>query len=352
MPVLFLWPFSGCDCRCAMCDIWQDRSRQEISPEEVARWLDDWVALGVESVVLTGGEALLNRRLWEIVELVRARGIEVSLISSGLSLHRHAANIARHLSGVTFSLDGPPAVHDQVRGVPRASDLLRRSVAALADADPGFPMRGRCAVHRRNFRFLPETVRFARELGLRKVSFIAADVSSEAFNRPGGWDDPRQQDVGLSAAELPELLEQLDRLEEECGEEFAAGFISKPAETLRTKLHGHYSAHNGLGAYPRFPCNAPWKSAVIGPDGTVRPCFFHEPYGNLRDGSTLLQIVNSTEARAFRSELDMDTDPTCKRCVSRYALRHCACGMEHHPPGKVRGTAGTWGRSWVAAAPE
>jgi radical SAM protein with 4Fe4S-binding SPASM domain len=335
-----------------MCDIWKDRSRQEITPDEVANWLDEWKILGVQSIVLTGGEALLNRNIWKIVELVRDHHIEISLISSGLSMRRHAANIATHLSGVTFSLDGPPEVHDEVRGVRHASGLLRKSVDALSSEDPDFPMRGRCAVHRRNFRFLPETVRFAQELGLRKISFIAADVSSEAFNRPGGWGDDRQQDVGLSAADLPALLDELNRLERECAEEFTSGYISKPAHVLRTKLYGHYSGHNGVGAYPSFPCNAPWKSAVIESDGTVRPCFFHEPYGNLRDGSTLIELVNSAEARKFRSELDMATNPTCKRCVSRYALEHCSCGMEHHPPGKVRGTAGTWGRSWVAASPE
>ena len=48
-------------------------------------------------------------------------------------------------------------------------------------------------------------------------------------------------------------------------------------------------------AYNEFPykkCNAPWVSTVMEADGTVRPCFFHEAYGNIKSG-TLESIINS-----------------------------------------------------------
>jgi MoaA/NifB/PqqE/SkfB family radical SAM enzyme len=61
-------------------------------------------------------------------------------------------------------------------------------------------------------------------------------------------------------------------------------------------------------------CNAPWVSAVIEVDGTVRPCFFHQKIGNL-DGKTLDQVINGEEARRFRASLDVETNPICQRCV-------------------------------------
>jgi MoaA/NifB/PqqE/SkfB family radical SAM enzyme len=43
---------------------------------------------------------------------------------------------------------------------------------------------------------------------------------------------------------------------------------------------------------PEAPrCNAPWVSAVLETDGTVRPCFFHEPIGNAREES-LAAVIN------------------------------------------------------------
>jgi radical SAM protein with 4Fe4S-binding SPASM domain len=61
-------------------------------------------------------------------------------------------------------------------------------------------------------------------------------------------------------------------------------------------------------------CNAPWVTAVIETDGTVRPCFFHPPIGNLHEQS-LDSIVNGKVARDFRGGLDIPSNPICNRCV-------------------------------------
>ena len=61
-------------------------------------------------------------------------------------------------------------------------------------------------------------------------------------------------------------------------------------------------------------CNAPWVSAVVEADGTVRPCFFHRALGNIFE-QPLIDIVNGPEAVRFRRELDMARNPICRRCV-------------------------------------
>jgi Fe-coproporphyrin III synthase len=55
-------------------------------------------------------------------------------------------------------------------------------------------------------------------------------------------------------------------------------------------------------------------STVIEADGTVRPCFFHAPVGNIRNDS-LEKILNSKQSIRFRKELDMDSNSTCVKCV-------------------------------------
>jgi Fe-coproporphyrin III synthase len=63
---------------------------------------------------------------------------------------------------------------------------------------------------------------------------------------------------------------------------------------------------------PRY--NAPWASAVVESDGTVRPCFFHKPLGNIGDDS-LREVLNSPRAVRFRSTLNIARNPICRRCV-------------------------------------
>jgi radical SAM protein with 4Fe4S-binding SPASM domain len=61
-------------------------------------------------------------------------------------------------------------------------------------------------------------------------------------------------------------------------------------------------------------CNAPWVSAVVEADGTVRPCFFHAALGNIHERA-FGAILNAPESIAFRQELDVTTNPICRKCV-------------------------------------
>ena len=60
-------------------------------------------------------------------------------------------------------------------------------------------------------------------------------------------------------------------------------------------------------------CNAPWVSVVVEANGAVRPCFFHEPVGNIRE-APLASIVGAN-LRRFREALDVAANPVCVRCV-------------------------------------
>lgn len=323
LPILILYPHSRCNCRCVMCDIWKVKDREEIAPEEVEEWLPELRSLGVERVVLSGGEALLHSRLWDLCRPLREAGIGITVISTGLLLTRDAEELVRYVDDVVVSLDGPPEVHDRIRRIPGGFEKLARGVAAVRDADPGSRVRltARCTVQRMNFRHLRKTVDAARELGLDRISFLAADVSSEAFNRPGGWEPERVSEVALAADDLPVLERELDALEEEHDAAFVEGFIAESPEKLRRRLHRYFAALLGRGDFAPNDCNAPWVSSVVESDGTVRPCFFQPPLGNLREEGSLEAVLNAPEAVAWRRGLDPHRDEICRTCVCSLNLR-------------------------------
>ena len=125
LPILILYPHSRCNCRCTMCDIWRNTTRAEMAVEDVLRWVGEWEALGVERIVLSGGEALMHSRLWEICDGLNRVGIGVTLLSTGLLLRRHAREVARYSDDVVVSLDGPRDVHDAIRRTQRARWVRR-----------------------------------------------------------------------------------------------------------------------------------------------------------------------------------------------------------------------------------
>jgi MoaA/NifB/PqqE/SkfB family radical SAM enzyme len=153
----------------------------------------------------------------------------------------------------------------------------------------------------------------AKSLGLDGISFLAADLTSEAFNRAIPWSDARQAQIALTREEVDALDVEIEALIAEFPAELEARYIAESREKLR-RIVRHFRAHLGLGQ-PESPCcNAPWVSAVIETDGAVRPCFFHKPIGRLQDAS-LMQILNSEQALFFRAGLDIAKNPVCNRCV-------------------------------------
>jgi MoaA/NifB/PqqE/SkfB family radical SAM enzyme len=150
-------------------------------------------------------------------------------------------------------------------------------------------------------------------MGIDQVSFLPADVSSHAFNRQMAWETPRQNEILLSERELPELKAIIKRIIDEYENDFDNRFIAESPEKIMDIYH-YYAAFYGLNPFPYKKCNAPWVSTVIEADGNVRPCFFHDVIGNIRD-SSLANILNSDEVISFRKTLDMSTNSICVKCV-------------------------------------
>jgi radical SAM protein with 4Fe4S-binding SPASM domain len=311
LPVLVINPHSLCNCRCAMCDIWKRTTPDDIGPRLFDDQLEDIESLGVEWVVFSGGEPLLHGDVFRKASELRRRGIRVTLLSSGLLLSRHSRQIADCFDDLIVSLDGPPAIHDRIRGVTRAFDLMASGIGRIHSARPEFPVSARCTVQRANCAHLMDTVDAGRAMGLVSVSFLAADMHSTAFNRHALPVIDGLNLVALTRADLPDLNAEIDALIESG---LAGGFVAESPEKLR-RIARHFRCAL-KGEMPGAPrCNAPWTSAVVEADGAVRPCFFQPAFGRIAEGSTLNTILNGEQARAFRESLNVETDPICRKCV-------------------------------------
>lgn len=310
MPVVVIALHEGCNCRCVMCDIWKIREPQELDFETLERLLDSFETLGVEWVALTGGEPQRHSHFAEFTTALRAHGIRVTMLTAGVLLEADAKLVAGAVDDVIVSLDGPPEVHDRIRRIPSAFTKLESGIRALRAIRPSMRIGARCTVQQANHDALCPTVECGRAMGLNSISFLAADVTSYAFNRPLAWAPSRQNVVALNE-------HQIDRLQQEIEGVIAVhgvdGFVAESPDKLR-RIVLHFRAHLGQVPAKAPRCNAPWLSAVIEAGGDVRPCFFHDRIGSIRE-KTFAETINSPEARRFRSELNIATNPTCQRCV-------------------------------------
>lgn len=321
LPVLVLLPHNRCNCRCVMCDIWRIRQVREISPSDLECHRASLHTLQVRWVVLSGGEPLMHSDLGALGRFFHEEGIRVTLLTAGLVLERYARVVAENVDDIIVSLDGPPEVHDSIRGIPRAFERLGRGIEAVRKIQPGLPISARCTIQKGNHLHLQTTLQAARRLGVDSISFLGADVNSSAFNRPDGWTSDRQAAVALDPNEVEELSREIGGLLENQTQAIESGFVVEGAEKLR-RIEQYFRAQLGQVEAVAPRCNAPWVSAVIEADGSVRPCFFHPPLGTIREGS-LDSILNSQQAVDFRASLNVPTNPVCRRCT-------CSLNLNSH----------------------
>jgi len=306
-----------------MCDIWKDnKNLKQLTEKDIDSLLVGLKKLGTRQVLMSGGEALLNPNFFRFCEILRKKNIKVSLLSTGLTLKKNAESLIEWVNDIIVSLDGDEQAHNSIRNIPDAYEKLSEGVEEIKKKKPSFKITGRTVIHRLNFRRWPRIISSAKDIGLDQISFLPADVSSHAFNREVLWSDQRQHEILPAQNELPLLHQIIEDLIASHNDDIIDHFIAEDPEKLR-RIYSYYAAFYGLNPFPYKKCNAPWVSTVVEADGTVRPCFFHPPQGNIRQNS-LNNILNNEESIRFRKNLDTDKDAICEKCVCYLNLRPSA----------------------------
>ena len=312
LPLVTLYLTERCNSRCITCDYWR-HGRLDVSLATVSRQLPGLLELQTRVVLFSGGEPLLNPQWADIARLLRSNGLRLWLLTSGLSLAKHAQRAAELFDAITVSLDGTcRETYAAIRGL----DAFDKVCAGIREV-------GRCGVsaglrvtlQRANYRELSDFVSLAHEVHARNVSFLAVDVANpHAFNRT----DDFTRDLALDAQDLPVLRSLLSALEDRHAGDFRSGFIAEsPAKLLR--IHQYFAATLGLAAFPPVTCNAPEFSAVIDARGRVHPCFFIPGPSDVRPevpGTRELSgALNSAAMQALRASIRAGQRAECGRCV-------------------------------------
>ena len=193
-----------CNFRCQYCMPaeglpWLDRSAL-LSYEEIERIVGLLAAMGVRDVRLTGGEPLVRKELWRLVERLAPRVDDLSLTTNGYLLEQQVGDlVAAGLRRVNVSLDSLAA--DRFFQLTRR-DSLHRVMAGLeaAQAHPELRPIKVNAVALRGFTE-DEVLRFAafareRPYEVRFIEFMPLDADQ-------AWD----MDKVLPNAEVLAIIE-------------------------------------------------------------------------------------------------------------------------------------------------
>ena len=160
IPVVVWNITSKCNLRCVHCYA----NVNSVSEFDTASSLiDDLSALKIPVLLMSGGEPLMHKNIYDIIKYAKSKGIQVSLSTNGTLIDEEVAGKLKEL-GVDYvgvSLDGIKETHDLFRGVRGA---FEKAVEGLLNAkDEGLLTGVRFTVTKYNLRDVKSILDFVIE---------------------------------------------------------------------------------------------------------------------------------------------------------------------------------------------
>jgi len=177
--VRLIWELiSKCNLDCLHCFV--DHAHYGIGTEEALAVIGEFPALPVVKVMFTGGEPFLRKDLLELAEACVKQGAIVD-ITTNLSFIKpeHVDRLKTiGVHEITTSLDGPEAIHDEVRQSRGNFRKVTETIAWLREA--GITVDLVCVAHRLNAHVLSHTIDEGYRAGASSITISGFNVQAGA----------------------------------------------------------------------------------------------------------------------------------------------------------------------------
>jgi len=123
----------NCQAKCISCDYWKSDWQDEINTERAIELINEIGAAGIRTLRLTGGEPLLRKDLFQILERADTSPLKrIVMQTNGLLIKKlHDKINASPISDVAVSMDGVNETNDLIRGIRGYFDLGMEGIKLL-----------------------------------------------------------------------------------------------------------------------------------------------------------------------------------------------------------------------------
>ena len=321
-----IYPTDRCNLNCAMCFEKLRDPRSELDPGD---WLGiiDQLARFKPRIHLSGGEPLLYKGIDRIITRIKSHAMYLAITTNGTLLERYAATmIEQGVNAITVSIDGPPAVHDTIRGVAGSFEAIIRGLEIIRQ-------------HRRHSRHpslrinsmlnapdpsvMQEVIRIALTYNAEHIQFIhpmfatKQDLSAHRHFLKTELD--RDLNYWQGAQEVSHAYPDIEQLHAVCADLKREKTITLeifPDFTLPQMRH-YYNTDGRFYDEIKGRCHAMWSTATLLPSGDIESCPDYI-VGNCYSGS-IKHAWNSTYMRALRKRIyNKRFFTVCRACCFFY----------------------------------
>ncbi len=274
---------NACNLACKHCraEANTNPSPDELSTEEGKKFLDSIAKVGSPIVIFTGGEPLLRKDIFELIDHANNVGLKPVLSPNGTLITDQVAKEIKRLNvqRVSLSIDGPDAKsHNNFRGVPRAFERTINGIELLKKYN--IPFQINTTVTRSNLSHFKNIFDLVKELGA---------VAWHIFLLvPTGRADEIREEI-ISAQEYEEVLNWFYDFRKKTSIHLKATCAPHYYRIMRqrAKEEGIKVDYNtfGLDAYTRG-CLGGIGCCFVSYKGIVQPCgYLKLNCGNVRQTS-------------------------------------------------------------------
>jgi len=280
----------ACNLRCIYCYASSGKALEnELSLEDIFGVVDQAAELGARKIiVLGGGEPLMYPNLFDVIDYIRSKGIEVDLFTNGTLIDRKTADrLFRRNVAISMKMNSRnPQIQDELAGRTGTFAAIEKGLEALQEAgypDENHTLGIETIVCRQNYDELPDLWRWARKRSIVPYIEIMTLQGRAVENR--GLEVPRER-----IRSLFEKLAEIDATE--------FGRIWYPLPPLAASR-----------------CARHEYSCTVTSTGDVNPCpGVSIPIGNVQ-GSSLREILQASKIIHELRNIRQNIKGRCATCT-------------------------------------
>lgn len=325
-PFLVVWDFTYCcNLRCKHCYASAGSPLEdELSTEEALDAVKKLADAGVSIIAFSGGEPLLRRDIFKILNACREYGVFTAIATNATLIDKEMAKKLKEASigFVQISLDGATAkTHDTFRGIP---GVFEKTIAGIKNCiEQGIFVEISTTGTKYNLHEIPQIVKLSDELGANwfmLYNFIPTGRGKSIIEKD------------LSPEEREELLKTLWRMSKDLrisilstAPQYAK--VALEAEHMTTIVPTHFYNMNLPGKLKELSefvggCGAGRCYTALRPNGRIDPCVFLPiEVGNIKTDDFEELWANSEVYRNLRNRDKLGG--YCGSCEYRYVCGGC-----------------------------
>lgn len=293
---VYFAPTPRCNLHCVYC--YADaqtpvENEQVYGTENVYKILDNILTVNIRSIYFTGGEPTLCKNLFDLVQYVKDRGVNVSILTNATLVNENNVNKFRIFDRVTVSLDASVAdINDITRGK-GSFDRIVPSIKLLKDNKIEVAVTS--VISKKNLENVPSLLKFVGETLEVTQHNVSLYVShGRAKTNSDTMECSYEEVVAFRKQYIEYLIKN-----------------KKPEETI------HLFNPNIQKGMIKNLCGVASSEIFVDSKGFVYPCRLFEDeshvLGNVSE-LPLATVLQNSKTTCFKEKLCVDAIPECSAC--------------------------------------